>query len=193
VEIIIGFVLGVVSSVLASFLFSWVTAIFPFERQRWFIAFLRNPMLKARIAFRAEDRKIRDRIHRVFCAWRDKDLESYLSCWAEDCIRIIGSSSTVKEDKLAIAEKFKRSCEEYREISTPIVVIDNIKISPDGCNAVAEVYYRFELTRIDDSLPAVESSREFYSLRLSDGDWIIFSNIDYFTESGTGALHSGLF
>ncbi len=96
----------------------------------------------------------------------------------------MGSVSTVKEDKNTIAQKFIRSCKRYSEISTPVIAFENIRISPDSRNAIAEVYYRFELIRAEDSLPAVESSREFYSLRKSGDEWLIASNIDYFTDVG---------
>ena len=183
-QVIVGFVLGVVTSVLASFVFTWLTALFPFERQRWIVAFMRHPFLQLKFRFRTDERKIRNRIRILFRSWRDKDLETYLSCWAEDCVRVMGSTSTVKEDKAAIAEKFSESCAKYFEISTPVVSIESVRISPDSTNAVAEVYYRFELIRAEDSLPAIECSKEFYSLRKQDNEWLIVSNIDWFSEVG---------
>lgn len=183
-QLIIGFILGVVASVIASFLFTWLTAIFPFERQRWIVAFIRAPILHVKLNFRTDEREIRDRIRTLFRAWRDKDMETYLSCWSEDCVRVVGSTSTVKEDKAAIADKFRGSCAKYVEISTPVVAVENVRISPDSTNAVAEVYYRFELIRVEDSLPAVECSKEFYSLRKLDDHWVIVSNIDWFSEVG---------
>ncbi|HXM46471.1 MAG TPA: nuclear transport factor 2 family protein [Pyrinomonadaceae bacterium] len=183
-QLIVGFILGVVASVLASFVFTWLSAIFPFERQRWIVAFLRNPILPFKLLRRGEERRIKDCIRRLFQSWCNKDLEKYLACWADDCVRVMGSVSTVKEDKNTIAQKFIRSCKRYSEISTPVIAFENIRISPDSRNAIAEVYYRFELIRAEDSLPAVESSREFYSLRKSGDEWLIASNIDYFTDVG---------
>lgn len=183
-QVIIGFILGVVASLIASFVFTWITAIFPFERQRWIITLLRNPFLLFKLMFRTKEQEVRNRIRVLFQAWCTKDVDRYLKCWADDCVRVMGSDSTVREDKAAIREKFNRSCAKYLEISTPVVAFENIRISPNSQNAIAEVYYRFELTRAEDLLPTVEVSKEFYSLRKEGNEWVIASNIDYFTDIG---------
>jgi len=105
-------------------------------------------------------------------------------------VRIMGSTSTVKEDKAIIEEKFRRSCERNSVIAVPLVAVENIKISPDSTTAIAEVYYRFELTRADGLPPIAECSKEVYSLRKVDDNWIIVSNIDWFSDHRKSRLIS---
>jgi hypothetical protein len=62
-ELLLGFILGIVASVIASFLFSWFTVVVPQDRQRKFVSLLRNPRLSLRVLRDTEERKVRDRIH----------------------------------------------------------------------------------------------------------------------------------
>jgi uncharacterized protein (TIGR02246 family) len=181
-ELLLGFILGIVTSVIASFLFSWFTVVIPQDRQRKFVSVLRNPRLSLRVLRDTEERKVKDRIQTIFKAWCEKDSATYLSCWADDCVRVIGTNSTIKENKEAIAAKFAQSCEKYSEITVPIFIVENIRVSHDSLSARAEAFYKFVLTRAEDSLPVIESSKEFYSLRKENGEWLIVSNGDYFSD-----------
>lgn len=177
-EVLLGFVLGIVASVIASFAFVWLAS----ARQRPIFAALIRPRLRLRMVRDTPERQISMVIQKLFRAWCEKDIDSYLACWADDCVRVMGITSTVKEDKTAIAEKFRQSCAKYSAITVPTLVIENIRIAPDRQTAIAHVYYRFELVRSEDALPTIEHSREVYSLRPVTGQWRIAANIDHFSE-----------
>ena len=179
-ELWIGFALGIVASVIASFVFLWLTA----SSQRPFLVALRTPRLRVRLLRQTPEREIADVIRRLFRSWGEKDSNSYLACWSEDCIRLQGSMSDAGQSKAEIAAKFKSSCERYASISVRALAIEDIHVAPDGSKAVAHVSYRFELVRSRDALPIVEESREVYSLRRSDGVWQITANIDHFATIG---------
>ena len=181
-ELLIGFILGLFASVIASFIFTWFWEVFPLDRQRRIITFFRNPLLSFRLFRNTEERRIKNVLQTLFRSWCDKDKEKYLSCWADDCIRIMGSDSLVKEDKNAIAAKFSWSCQKYNEITVPVFVVEDIRLSQDSQSARAEVYYKFKLTKAEDSLPVIEPAREFYALRKRDDKWVIISNVDHFSE-----------
>jgi Domain of unknown function (DUF4440) len=180
---LVGFILGIIASLLASFTY----ASLPPHRQRPILAFLRNPRLFIRLRCATEERRVKSRIDALFSAWARKDLPAYLSCWAEDAVRIIGTESNVKEDKSLIGAKFSAAGTRYFEIGVSSVVFDSITIGPRPGTAVAEVSYRFVLTRTEDLLPVVEDSREVYALRVVQGEWLIASNIDHFYEIRPGA------
>jgi Domain of unknown function (DUF4440) len=185
-ELAIGFVLGIVASVIASFMVLWLTG----SRQRPILSAIRNPGLRFRLLRQTPEREIAEVITRLFRAWEQKNLELYLSCWSDDCIRIQGATSNVKQDKNTIGSKFMNSCAKYASIVVPTLIFEDIGVASDGTAATAHVYYRFELIRSPDALPTIEYSREVYSLRRADCIWRIAANIDHFKEIAPSATMS---
>ena len=183
-QLLIGFILGVVSSAIASFLFRWYEMDVPIVKQKRMIVFCRNPALYIKLRLNTEERRIKQVIERLFNAWENKDLYAYASCWADDAVRIIGVTSTQEEDKSEILEKFRSSCQKYSVIRVTALIYDDISIGPRQGTSFVKVHYRFELVRAKDGLPVVEESQEVYSLRLRDTSWQIATNIDHFYEIG---------
>lgn len=177
-ELLIGFVLGIIGGVVSSFVFIWLTG----SRQRPLLSMLRNPLLKLRSRRGSPERAIADVIQGLFRAWATKDRTLYLSFWSDDCVRIQGATSNSTQDKAAIAAKFDASCARYSAITVPTLVIEDIRVAPDGSTATAYVYYRFDLSRATDRLPTIEHSREVYSFRRTADTWQIAANLDHFSE-----------
>ena len=177
-ELFLGFVVGVVASILASL----IVSILPTHQYRPVIAFGRNPSLFFRLLHHGEERQIKGRIDALFDAWRKKDSKAYLACWAEDAIRIVGPKSNEEYKKGSIGAGFNAACLRYSKIDAPCVILEHIAFSPTRDNAVVHVYYRMNLLRAQDGLPVFEESSEVYALRKADGDWLITSNIDHFCE-----------
>jgi Domain of unknown function (DUF4440) len=182
----VGFLLGVMASLLASFAYAYITNAVPLHRQRPVLAALRNPQLYYRLRRDTAERRVKQRIEALFAAWRRKQLADYLACWTGDAVRIIGTESNVKEDKAMIGAKFSASCKRYSAIEVSSVVFESIRIGPRPGMAMAEVSYRFVLTRAEDALPVVEDAHEVYALREQEGSWIVASNIDHFYEIRRG-------
>jgi hypothetical protein len=113
----------------------------------------------------------------------------YLSCWADDCVRIQGLDANVRESKPQIEAKFRSSASKYEIITVPVLIIEDIRVGPDRNTATADVYYRFELVRSDDQLPTIELSREVYSFRNLQGNWKVAANIDHFSEITSARPH----
>jgi ketosteroid isomerase-like protein len=187
-ELFFGFLLGILASVIASFLFIYLSALIQPEQHRPIIALLRNPVLALRLVRDTNERSVKQRIETLFDAWERKDSQTYLSCWADDAVRLIGAASSQAETKDSIATKFHVSCERYSDIHVSCPVMEDIKIAPSEDVALAQVYYRFDLTRAQDSLPVVEASLEVYKLRRVKDDWLIAANIDYFSPVGPRSL-----
>lgn len=184
-ELIAGFFLGVVTSIIASFLFRWFEMDVPLVKQKRMMAFLRNPALYLRLKLNTDERRIKELIERLFLAWETKDLNAYSFCWAANAVRIVGSESPINEDKAQIIEKFRSSCQRYSVIKVPALVFDDISIGPRQGMATAKVHYRFELVRESDGIPIFEDSQEVYSLKFRNDSWQIFANMDHSYEIGS--------
>ncbi len=95
-EFIVGFISGVLASVIASFLFRWFEIDVPLVKQKRMMAFFRNPALYLRLKLNTDERRIKQLVERLFFAWEMKDLNAYSSCWADDAVKIVGSESPYK-------------------------------------------------------------------------------------------------
>lgn len=180
--LLLGFMLGIASSVIASFFYAWLTPILPIDRHRPFLAFLKNPGLFIRMLRDGDERRIKKRIKYLFSSWEQKDLNKYLSCWTDNANRFIGTLSTSKEDKAAIAASFEDACRKYAQIHVPNLVVASISLNQERNIAIVEVQYRFSLIRAEDFLPVIEESKEVYSMRNIEGVWFIVSNIDHYYD-----------
>jgi hypothetical protein len=181
---ILGFIAGVFTSVIASFLFRWFDMDVPLIKQKRMMAFIRNPIRYIRMRLDTDERKITELIERLFRAWEMKDLLTYSSCWADGALRIIGTQSPINEDKSQIVKNFESSCQRYSSIKVAGLVFDKITIGPRQGMAIVNVHYRFELSRTSDGLPILEDSQEVYSVKYRNDCWQIVSNIDHFYEIG---------
>jgi len=183
-QFLAGFILGVVTSVIADFLFRWLEPIVPLSRQKRMMAFFRNPVLYFKLKLNTDERRIKKLIEHLFRAWETKDLNAYASCWTAEAVRTIGAMSTQDENKLQIVETFRSSCHKYSVIKVAALVFDKITLDSQQWTAIVKLHYRFELIRASDGLPIFEESQEFYSLKFLNGSWLIASNIDHYYEIG---------
>ncbi|MFC1679097.1 hypothetical protein ACFL2T_02675 [Elusimicrobiota bacterium] len=177
-DIILGFILGVIASVFASFIVSSL----PTHRYRPLIAFGKNPGLFIRLLVGGEEQIIYNRISVLFRAWETKNEKAYLECWTEDAVRIVGAKSNSKQNKDKIGKVFRASCKRYLKIKVPCAILEQVSLNPSKNKAIAHVYYRMDLVRSKDNLPVYEESREVYALKKSERKWLITSNIDHFCE-----------
>ncbi len=177
IELVIGFVLGCIASMLATIFLNAI----PAYRQWPILALLRNPRLFVQLRCNTEQRKIRVLINRLFRAWGEKDSQKYLSCWATDAVRVIGPTNTVEDRLPEIKSGFAHSCSRYHTIRVLSVVIEDIDIQESRPNeAVVKVHYRFQLVREPDLLPVCEEATELYVLRHTEHEgWKIASNLDH--------------
>ncbi len=105
-DVAIAFVLGILTSIISSYIFLWLTERIPLERQRLLLRYVRRPRLSLRLLRKSEERRAADTIRRLFAGWCAKDLALYLSCWSDDCVRVKGVGTATKDDKDAIRNKF---------------------------------------------------------------------------------------
>ncbi len=175
--LLIGFVLGVIASVLATIFLNAI----PTHRQWPILSLLRNPRLFIQLHLDSPHRQIKDLIESLFQAWEEKDLNKYIRCWAKNAVRVVGPTNSVTEGLQEIQNSFQRSIDRYRTIRVVAVVVEDIDIREETpFEAVAEVHYRFQLIRDSDSLPIHEEATEFYVLqRAGDNGWQIASNLDH--------------
>lgn len=179
-----GFLFGVIATLFSDAMASWLARIVPMKFTRWLSAVAANPRLYLRTRRDTPERQINELVIRLFRAWERKDLETYLSCWAEDAVRIVGSNANLEETKSQLREKFLASCQRYAEIKVDSLVLERVALSPCSDSAIVEARYRFSLTRSRDGLPVLEDAREVYAMRLHEGAWRITSNIDHFFVVG---------
>lgn len=184
ISVIGGFIAGIVATVFSDAIAAWLARAVPMRFTRWLDTVAANPRLYFQTKLDTPERRIKELVEDLFDAWSSKDLEKYLACWADDAVRVVGPQATVEESKEQIREKFFASCERYAVIRVEYVAFESILMSPQANTAVAQVRYRFVLTRRKDGLPIVEDARELYSLRLQNGTWQIASNIDHFFVVG---------
>lgn len=179
-ELFIGFVLGIIASILATIFLNAI----PMYRQRPVLSLLRNPKLFLQIHRNSPQKQIKELIESLFHAWEEKDLKKYIKCWAEDSVRVIGPTNSVTEGLQEIEDSFRQSISRYRVIRVLALMVENIDICKLNPNeAIAEVHYRFQLIRNADSLPFHEEASEFYVLRqVNENGWKIASNLDHSKE-----------
>jgi len=176
-ELFIGFVLGVIASILATIFLNAI----PTHRQWPILSLLRNPRLFIQIHRDSPQRRIKELIDSLFQAWEEKDLNKYIKCWANDAVRVIGPTNAVTEGLQEIEDGFRQSISRYKAIRVMAAVVENINIRESTPNeAVAEVHYRFQFIRDADSLPIHEEATEFYVFRrVGENGWQIASNLDH--------------
>ncbi len=176
-ELFIGFVLGIIASILATILLN----VIPTYRQWPILSLFRNPRFFIQLRRDTSHRRIKDVIESIFQAWEEKDLDKYIECWAPDAVRVVGPTNSVTEGLPEIEESFRQSIARYRAIRVMAVVVENIDIRESTPNeAIAEVHYRFRLIRHADSLPIHEEATEFYVFRrVAENRWQIASNLDH--------------
>lgn len=179
-----GFLLGVLATVFSDAIASWLAGVAPIGFTRWLSAIAANPRLYFRTRRNTPERRIKILIEQLFRAWEKKDLETYLSCWADDAVRIVGTNANVEETKVQIGEKFSASCQRYSDIKVESLILERVDLSPQCNSAIVEARYRFCLTRTRDGLPVLEDAKEVYAIRRHEGVWRIASNIDHFFVVG---------
>lgn len=178
-ELFLGFILGLISSLFASYAFAWLAPLLPVSQQKQVKIYILKPRLFFKLLLHTDERQIKDRITSLFMAWTSKNLEDYLSCWAESAVRLYGPSLQAEEFKEDIKRKFTESCRKYSIIKVSNLVFENIQVNSDHVTATANVFYRFELIRADIGLPVIEECREVYVLRKTGGVWSITANRDH--------------
>ena len=176
-SLFLGFVLGVIASVIASVVISAI----PPHKQRKVIAVLRNPWLNFQLLRSTPHQEIKAVLCKLFNAWEKKDLDSYLSCWSTDAVRVVGPMSQRQDGFEDLRVTFSAAIGKYKTITVSSVIFEKIEFEASRpADASAMLHYRFDLVRASDGLPVSEEATEFYALRKSEEDgWQIASNLDH--------------
>lgn len=179
--LLLGFVLGVLSSIVATPLIWWAMHVLPRRVVVRTTAVALHPLLPLRLR-RAPARDAQAIIDRLFTAWGIRDRDLYLSCWHPDGVRTqrrLGHEHDLQTLE-AIGRRFDESCGRYSEIKVPWWTVENVAIGSD-LDVFLNVAYQMTLVRQADGILLVEEGREQYRLSATDGRWAISSNFDIFS------------
>lgn len=176
-ELFVGFILGVVASMIASILLNSI----PSYRQRTLSTLLKNPRLFCKLYYNNHHKKINELFYNLYKSWEEKDLDKYISCWSSNAVRLIGTNNNIVDGLIEIKDAFIKSIARYRDIKVMSYVIEEIDIrKSEPIEATVEIHYRFQLIRMNDLLPVFEEATEYYILiQKKDGYWKIASNMDH--------------
>jgi ketosteroid isomerase-like protein len=186
------FLLGIIASVIATFIVAYGISVAPLSWQKWAHAIIKRPSLYIKFWFNTEEKKISSTIRKIFSSWDAKDKESYLSCWSDDAVKIVSDHVDKKYSKAAIEGKFNVSCNNYKNISTEYLVFNDIRVNyPEPEFAVADVSYRFFLVSTDSGLPVIEDANELYVMIKEGDNWVVKANHDHFKYFSPRNPHLG--
>lgn len=178
--LLLGFVLGVLSSIVATPLVAWMMRVLPRRMVVGTTAVALHPLLPVKLR-RPPARQSRSVVERLFRSWTEQDRDLYASCWHTDAVRTqrrLGLELDRQPLEL-IALRFDESCGLYSEIKVPWWVVENAAIRSDR-DVVLSVAYQMTLVRRADGIQLVEDGREQYRITAVDGRWAIRSNFDTF-------------
>jgi L,D-peptidoglycan transpeptidase YkuD (ErfK/YbiS/YcfS/YnhG family) len=192
--LVLGFLLGVLSSVIAAPLIWWATRLLPRRLVVRGASLAIHPLLPFKLA-RPPVRDSQAVIDQLFAAWAERDRDRYLSCWHADAVKTQRRTGADHErvGRDAIAAGFDESCSRYSVIRVPWWLVENAAIESD-VDVVLCVAYEMALVRASDGISIVEEGHEQYRVIQDGGRWVIDSNFDTssFDQSihGFGALAS---
>ena len=179
------FVLGIVASIVASFLITWFILTLSYTAKKKTISLLKNPILFFKLKINSTERDILKVITGLFESWENKDVNNYSSFWLDNAVKIIGSDIDKKKDMTFIKNNFLKKVEKYSDITVESLIFENIKLGfPKEDMALVELKYRFYLISKIENLPIIEGSREIYIMKKINNNWKIFSNYDHFNIIG---------
>ena len=174
-EIVVGFFLGVVTSILTSLFVKTFNDRFPSASDSRLFLTVKNPLRHVQI--RRAKAPI-ETIRRVFAAWETKDEEAYQSCWDPNAIKNVGDYYSTKQHFNEIVQRFRENCSAYESIEIRYLNIEKVTWSVDKNTARVRSRYGQRLDR-KDGLLIEERGQETYALTQSDdGVWRIRANWD---------------
>jgi L,D-peptidoglycan transpeptidase YkuD (ErfK/YbiS/YcfS/YnhG family) len=187
VPLVLGFLLGVLSSVVAAPLIWWATRLLPRHLVVRGASLAIHPLLPFKLA-RPPVRHSQAVIDELFAAWAERDRDRYLACWHADAVKTQRRTGSDHErvGRGAIAMGFNESCSRYSVIQVPWWLIENAAIENEVA-VVLCVAYEMALVRASDGISIVEEGHEQYRVIEDDGRWMIESNFD--TSSFDQSIH----
>ena len=178
----VGFIVGVLSGIVASLIIRLIFDVIPMSVFKYYLKLMINPYVYGEVIFNQKYRMANRLILKLFKAWEQKDLESYLECWDKDAVKIKGVDGDVNYTILDIEKKFAKSIIKYSSIRAKVVLVDDIMEYKKIQAVIVVVSYRFYLIREDDGIPVIEDAREAYTIKMIDGKYKIVRNIDYYKD-----------
>jgi hypothetical protein len=174
-EIVLGFFIGVGTSILTSLFVKTFNDRFPSASDSRFFLTVKNPVRHIQIS---RARGPIETIRRVFNAWETKDEKAYRSCWHDEAIKNVGDYFSTKQHRDEIVERFRTNSLSYESIEIKYVNIESVSWSADRKTARVQTRYGQRLVTVD-GLPVEERGREIYVLtQTPDGAWRIKVNWD---------------
>ncbi|MGH2699314.1 MAG: DUF4440 domain-containing protein [Actinomycetota bacterium] len=174
-EIVLGFFIGVGTSILTSLFVKTFNDRFPSASDSRFFLTVKNPFRHIQIS---RARGPVETIRRVFNAWETKDEEAYRSCWHDEAIKNVGDYFSTKQHVDEIVERFRTNSRSYESIEIKYVNIESVSWSADRKTAHVRTRYGQRLER-NDGLLIEERGQETYALTQGQGGaWLIRANWD---------------
>ena len=174
-EIVLGFFLGVGTSILTSLFVKTFNDRFPSASDSRIFLTIKNPV--RHLQMRRARGPIKT-IRKVFMAWETMDEDVYRSCWEDEAIKNIGDYDSTKHHLTEIVERFRENCSMYESIEIRYLNIESVHWTGDRKTPSVRSRYGQRLVR-KDGLPIEERGQEMYVLRQSeDGEWRIRANWD---------------
>jgi hypothetical protein len=174
-EIVLGFFIGVGTSILTSLFVKSFNDRFPSASDSRFFLTVKNPVRHLQI-HRA--RGPVETIRRVFRAWETKDEDAYRSCWHDEAIKNVGDYYSTKQHLNEIVKRFRTNSRAYESIQIKYLNVESVSWTADRQTARVRTRYGQRLVR-DDGLLIEERGQETYALtQARDGVWRIKANWD---------------
>ena len=174
-EIVLGFFIGVGTSILTSLFVKTFNDRFPSASDSRFFLTVKNPMRHLQI-HRARDPV--ETVRSVFRAWETKDEELYRSCWNEEAIKTVGDYFSEKQNLSEIVARFRTNIGAYESIEIKYLNIESVSRNRNRGTVQVQTRYGQRLVR-GDGLSIEERGHEGYVLAQSeDGAWRIRANWD---------------
>jgi Domain of unknown function (DUF4440) len=182
-EIVVGFFIGVVTSILTAPFVKTFNDRFPSVADSRFFLTLKNPLRHFQIS-RARDPIAT--IGNVFRAWETKNEDLYRACWHDEATKTVGEYHSTKQHVDEIVERFRANSRTYESVEVKYLNIERVSWTADHMTAQVWTRYGQRLVR-EDGLPVEERGQEGYALtQTTDGAWRIKANWD--TSAVMGAF-----
>jgi hypothetical protein len=174
-EIVLGFFIGVVTSILTGLFVKTFNDRFPTASDSRFFLTVKNPIRHLQMS---RARGPIATIKRVFNAWETKDEDAYRSCWHDEATKSAGDYFSTKQHLNEIVERFRANSSTYESIEIKYLNIESVHWSVDRKSTRVKTRYGQRLVR-QDGLLVEERGRESYVLTQDPGGaWRIRANWD---------------
>jgi hypothetical protein len=172
-EIVVGFFIGVVTSILTAPFVKTFNDRFPSVSDSRFFLTLKNPLRHLQIS---RARGPIATIENVFRAWETKNEDLYRACWHDETTKTVGEYHSTKQHVDEIVERFRVNSRAYKSIEIKYLNIESV--SWDDHTARVRTRYGQRLVS-EAGLLVEERGQELYALTQDQqGAWRIQANWD---------------